>query len=299
MAVQAQRPALPEAADREPITPIPTPAPDNALKVDLGERLFHDPRLSGGGARSCGSCHDIRTNGASGARRDAALDGSELPLNTGTVFNAALSFRLNWAGNYRTLEAQAEASLQSPAIMGASVETVLGRLSADAAMAAQFRDVYGRGPDRDGLLDAIAAYERSLLTPSSRFDRWLAGEDVVLSAEEQTGYRLFRSAGCISCHQGVNVGGNLFERHGIFHPLASPEPRVLRVPSLRNVAATPPYFHDGSAATLEDAVRGMGLAQLNRVFSKDEVGAIVAFLRTLTGTYQGRLVVAPSTARPP
>jgi cytochrome c peroxidase len=298
MAAQAQHPALPEAADREPITPIPTPASDDVLKVDLGEHLFHDPRLSGDGARSCGSCHDTRTNGASGARRDTALDGSELPLNTGTVFNAALSFRLQWTGNYRTLEAQAEASLQSPAIMGASVETVLGRLSADAAMAAQFGDVYGRGPDRDGLLDAIAAYERSLLTPGSRFDRWLAGEDTVLSTEEQTGYRLFRSAGCISCHQGVNVGGNLFERHGIFHPLASPEPRVLRVPSLRNVAATPPYFHDGSAATLEEAVRSMGLAQLNRVFSKDEVGAIVAFLRTLTGTYQGRLV-APSTAWPP
>ena len=277
--------------------PIPAPTPDDAPKVDLGERLFHDARLSGDGTRTCGSCHDTRTNGASGARRDAALDGSELPLNTSTVFNAALSFRLQWTGNYRTLEAQAEASLQSPAIMGASVETVLGRLSADPAMDAQFRDVYGRGPDRDGLLDAIAAYERSLLTPGSRFDRWLAGEDVALSAEELTGYRIFRSAGCISCHQGVNVGGNLFERHGIFHPLASPEPRILRVPSLRNVAATPPYFHDGSAATLEDAVRSMGRAQLNRVFSNDEVAAIVAFLGTLTGTYQGRLVVAPSTAR--
>jgi cytochrome c peroxidase len=279
--------------DREPITPLPADAPADPLKVALGERLFQEPRLSGDQMRSCASCHDTRTNGASGTRRDTAPNGQELPLNTITVFNAALSFRLNWAGGFRNLEEQAEASLMNPAIMGADLETVLRRLAGDRAMVERFRHAYGRGPDRGNLLDAIATYERSLLTPGSRFDRWLGGDDTALSAEEQAGYRLFKSVGCASCHQGVNVGGNLFQRHGIFHSLASPEPPVLRVPSLRNVSTTPPYFHDGSAATLEDAVRGMGLAQLNLKFSDQEAGTIVTFLRTLTGSYRGNPVIAP------
>jgi len=115
-----------------------------------------------------------------------------------------------------------------------------------------------------------------------------------LSAEEQHGYRLFKSLGCISCHQGVNVGGNLFERHGIFHPLASPKPEILRVPSLRNVATTPPYFHDGSAPTLDDAVRRMARAQLDQTLSDEQVQAIVGFLNTLTGAYREAPVVAAS-----
>jgi cytochrome c peroxidase len=130
------------------------------------------------------------------------------------------------------------------------------------------------------------------LTPGSRFDRWLGGEAAALSPEEQKGYQLFKSIGCISCHQGVNVGGNLFERHGIFHPLASPKPEILRVPSLRNVATTPPYFHDGSAPTLDEAVRKMAEAQLDQTLSDQQIKAIVAFLDTLTGTYRGALVIA-------
>jgi cytochrome c peroxidase len=241
------------------------------------------------------SCHDIRTNGADGNRRDKACDGSELPLNTPTVFNAALSFRLNWEGKFRTLEAQAEAVLESPQAMGASVDEVLGKLNADPEMRHQFSAAYGHRPDRESLLNAIATYERSLLTPGSRFDRWLGGDAAALSVEEQKGYQLFKSVGCVSCHQGVNIGGNLFERHGIFHPLASPKPEILRVPSLRNVATTPPYFQDGSAPTLRNAVRKMAFAQLDATLSDQQIEAIVAFLNTLTGTYRG----APVTAAPP
>lgn len=129
-----------------------------------------------------------------------------------------------------------------------------------------------------------------MLTPDSRFDRWLRGEVAALSAEEVEGYRLFKSLGCVSCHQGVNVGGNLFSRHGIFRPLASPFPKVLRVPSLRNVEATAPYFHDGSAPTLEDAIRRMGLAQLNSTLTDQQIGSIARYLKTLTGNYRGRPV---------
>jgi cytochrome c peroxidase len=154
---------------------------------------------------------------------------------------------------------------------------------------------YGRNPDQPSLVEALAIYERSLVTPDSRFDRCLKGDKAALSAKELDGYALFKSFGCVSCHQGVNVGANLFQRHGIFHPLASPEPKVLRVPSLRNVATTPPYFHDGSAPTLSEAVRRMAKAQLDQSLSEQEIDAIVAFLNSLTGNYRG----APVKAAPP
>ena len=276
------------------MAPIPPAPAADPLKLALGERLFADLRLSADGSRACTSCHDIRTNGADANRHDEAPDGSELPFNTSTVFNASLSFRLGWEGKFRTLEAQAEASLESPQRMGTSIDDVIRRLSAAPELAHQFKEAYGRGPDKASLLDAIATYERSLLTPGSRFDRWQSGDPAALSAEEQDGYQLFKSIGCISCHQGVNVGGNLFERQGIFHPLVSPPPEIVRVPSLRNVATTPPYFHDGSAPTLDEAVRRMGNAQLDQTLSDQQMKAIVAFLNTLTGTYRGAPVVAAS-----
>ena len=287
----ASQPSVPLlSANQEPITPIPSPPAADPRRVALGESLFEDPRLSQDGTRTCLFCHDTRANGASGNRFDTGRDGSPLPLNTLSVFNAALSFRLSWEGSYRTLEDQAEASLESPAVMATNADDAAARLADDPEMIRQFTAAYGHGPDRESLLDAIATYERSLLTPGSRFDRWLSGETTALSAEEQDGYRLFKTLGCASCHQGVNIGGNLFQRHGIFAPLASPNPKILRVPSLRNVAMTPPYFHDGSAATLEDAVRRMGRAQLDRTLSGQQVQAIVAYLKSLTGVYQGRAV---------
>jgi cytochrome c peroxidase len=278
----------------EPITPIPPPPIADPLKLSLGERLFHDARLSGDQKRPCSACHDTSTNGADAVSRTVDHDGAGLTFNTSTVFNAALSFRLGWTGKFRSFETHAAAGLDQGGIMGTTIAEVLGRLNADAEIFREFREAYGRGPDRASLLDALATFERSLLTPGSRFDRWLGGDAAALSGEEMRGYRLFKSLGCISCHQGVNVGGNLFERQGIFHPLTSPNPGSLRVPSLRNVATTPPYFHDGSAPTLEDAVRRMAAAQINRTLSGPQIGAIVAFLHTLTGNYRGNPVVAAS-----
>ncbi len=277
----------------EPITPIPAPPAIDPLKIKLGERLFGDPRLSHDNSRSCSSCHDLGTNGASAKSHDVGLDGSSLPLNTLTVFNAALNFRLGWEGKFHTLEADTEALLDNPQIMGMSIPEVVEKLDADPNMRREFTAVYGNGPDASNVLDAIASFERTLVTPDSRFDRWLAGDAAALSRDELDVYRLFKSLGCVSCHQGVNVGGNLFERHGIFHPLASPKPEILRVPSLRNVATTAPYFHDGSAQTLDDAVRKMGLAQLNSTLTDQQVNAIVAYLRTLTGKYRGAPVGTP------
>jgi cytochrome c peroxidase len=240
----------------------------------------------------------MRTNGASAKSHDLTPDGRPIALNTPTVFNAALSFRLNWEGNIRTSEEQTERILLNPDLMATSPEEVLSKLRADPDIARQFQEAYGREPDRPGLLDAIATYERSLLTPDSRFDLWLRGNADAITQEELAGYHLFKALGCVSCHQGVNVGGNLYQRHGIFHPLAAQRPEVLRVPSLRNVATTPPYFHDGSTPTLQEAVKAMAFAQLDRVLTEQQTAAIVAFLNTLTGTYRGQSVVGPQTAAP-
>jgi cytochrome c peroxidase len=282
-------PASASRADDEPITPIPEPPAADPLRLALGERLFRDTRLSHDGKLACMSCHDTSANG-SRAKREADLDGRPPPFNTLTVFNATLSFRLNWEGNFRSLEAHTESSLENPHNMGTNVSEVLQKLDPDPQMAHEFFAAYGRPPDRASLLDALTTFERSLLTPDSRFDLWLRGDPSALSAKEFDGYRLFKSLGCVSCHQGVNVGGNLFQRHGIFRPLASPKPEILRVPSLRNVATRPPYFHDGSAPTLEDAVRKMGAAQLDRTLSDQQIDEIVAFLNTLTGNYRGKAV---------
>jgi cytochrome c peroxidase len=271
--------------DQEPITPIPPPPPADPLKLGLGERLFFDSRLSADGKLACSSCHDIRTNGA--RANDASVS---RPFDTLTVFNAVLSFRLNWEGNYQSPAAHIVSSLENPENMHTSVDEVVRKLSADPAIVDQFRAAYGEDPSPDRFLDAMVTFEQSLVTPGARFDRWLGGDASALSADELEGFQLFKSLGCSACHQGVNVGGNLFQRQGVFRPLIQSPPPIVRVPSLRNVAATAPYFHDGSAATLEDAVRRMAAAQLDRTLTDEQVKLLVAFLRTLTGNYRGSAV---------
>ena len=291
----AESPTHQPRAGQEPITPIPAAAPQNPRRLALGEQLFRDRRLSHDNTRSCESCHDTRTNGASANAYDLTPAGRPLALRTLTVFNVSLNFRLNWEGNFRSLEHEIEATLRNPESMASSVDEVVAKLREDRNVVRQFIDAYGRAPDRESVLDAIATYERSLTTPGSRFDLWLAGDAGAITAEELSGYQLFKSLGCISCHQGVNVGGNLFQRHGIFHPLASPEPELVRVPSLRNVATRAPYFHDGSAPTLPSAVKAMGFAQLDRVLTDQQIGTIIAFLNTLTGTYRCQAITPPAS----
>ena len=283
-------PGLAWTAAEEPITPLPEPPRASPQKIALGARLFTEPRLSGNNVRSCATCHDLTRNGASRIQFNTTPGGTPLTFNTISVFNSALSFRLGWQGKYRTLEAQTNALLADPNIMNCTSASGAAKLAGDPTLRHEFEVAYGRGPDAANLVDALVTFERSLITTGSRFDRWLEGDANVLTAEELDGYRLFKSLGCIACHQGVNVGGNLYQRHGIFHPLGRPDPPILRVPSLRNVATTPPYFHDGSASTLDIAVRQMGFAQLNSTLTDAQVQAVVAFLRTLTGLHDGKPV---------
>lgn len=284
-----QREAVRPTAE-EPILPLPAEPWLDEARVALGERLFHDPRLSGSGTLSCSSCHDLASNGAGGAARDKGDSGEVLTVNTPTVFNVGASFRLGWEGRFRRLPEHAAALIENPRIMGASLAEVVARLRADRDLAAAFRDAYGQPIDAVNVIDALVSFERSLVTPNAPFDRWLNGDADALSAIEVEGYELFKSTGCASCHQGAAIGANLFQRQGVFRPLVPPPPDIVRVPSLRNVATTAPYFHDGSAATLDEAVRRMAQAQLNAALFDAEVERLVAFLGTLTGEYRGRPV---------
>jgi cytochrome c peroxidase len=264
----------------QPLSPIDATLNLDSRKVALGERLFHDRRLSSSGRIACASCHDLHTNGGSAVSLKARLD-------TQTVFNAAFSYRFGWEGKFETLEAQALATLKGTMIdHGTAPERIYDRLKDDPSVAGAFESIYRQGPSEETIIDALAEFERSLVTPS-RFDRWLKGDRQSLTDIERRGYETFVRLGCVSCHQGRNVGGNLMQRQGIFRRLASPLPAIVRVPSLRNIAETAPYFHDGSAATLKVAIRRMASAQLNRDLTDEEIARIAAFLGSLTGTYNG------------
>jgi cytochrome c peroxidase len=233
--------------------------------------------------------------------------------NTPTIFNVGLSASFNWDGVATSLEAHADAALLSPKLMNIRWPDILRKLAADRGYASEFKAIYRDGLTRDSVLDALASFERSLQTPNSRFDRYLRGDRSALTADEERGYGLFKSYGCVSCHQGVNVGGNVYQKFGIFvdagpapdgaadlgryHVTQVPRDRgVFRVPSLRNVAVTAPYFHDGRTRTLDAAVATMARVQLGRSLSPDEIAAIVAFLGTLTGEYRGRPVTGAAAA---
>jgi cytochrome c peroxidase len=263
-------------------------------KVALGRDLFFDRRLSKSKHMNCASCHDLATNGATAAPLDRNDAYQMMKFNTPTIFNSGYNFRFGWEGRLRTLHKQAANSLRAE--LQGDTEFSIRRLTADPAMFRRFRAVYNTGPSEENTADALAAFIATLVTPHAPFDRWLKGADT-LTTQQIRGYTRFKALGCPSCHQGANIGGNLFQRRGIFHPLEGGGPRVLRVPSLRNVAVTAPYFHDGGVATLRDAIRRMAYAQLDVTITERDVEDIDAFLRTLTGLYQGRPLTSATDPR--
>ncbi len=303
--------------DMEPITPISEAVLADTKKAALGEALFHDRRLSRGDKFACDSCHLLDQGGGDHRRRPDGLDGQPLKFNAPTVFNAARNYRLNWRGNFRTVEEQNEAALLEPRLMGTTWDELLTKLRADSTYDSAFKAAYGAPPERRSVLDALAEFQRSLATPGASFDRYLQGEHGAITADAEQGYRLFKAYGCIACHQGENVGGNLFEKFGIFaDPFAEnmevteadlgrvtvtgaeTDRYVFRVPSLRNVAVTAPYFHDGRASSLTAAIGIMARIQLGRELPAQDVRSIAAFLETLTGEYQGRSLAGEAGRSP-
>ena len=289
-----------------PLPPAPVLSPE---KVALGERLFFDKRLSKDNSIACASCHDFARGGGDRMPVSIGVGGARGPINAPTVFNAALQFVQFWDGRAASLEEQAAGPVHNPLEMASSWAEVLPKLRSDGEYRDAFQRLYpAQGIRGETIVDAIAAFERTLITTNSRFDRFLQGESTALNALEQSGYQRFLDYGCASCHQGALLGGNMYQRFGVmgdyfegrttstadlgrFNVTGREEDRhVFKVPSLRNVAVTAPYFHDGSANSLEEAVIVMGRYQLGRHLSGADVASISAYLRTLTGEWQGRLL---------
>ena len=286
---------------REPIRPIEELDVDPE-KVTLGRALFHDPRLSKDSTTACVSCHDLANGGDDGLRVSVGIGGQAGTINAPTVFNVGLNFKQFWDGRADTLEEQIDGPVQSAIELGSLWPEIIAKLHAHESYPARFSALYPDGISRKNVKNALAEFMKSLTTPNSRFDQWLRGDDDALTALEERGYTLFKLYGCVSCHQGANVGGNMFQVFGVlnnyfqkrgnvtdadlgrYNVTGDPLDRhAFKVPSLRVVALTAPYLHDGSAATLREAVDAMFEFQLGRSAPGSDKEAIVAFIKTLPG----------------
>jgi len=294
----------------EPIAPLPAEVSDvDPAKVRLGEKLFADRRFSGDGTVSCQSCHLPHVGMADPRRHSVSAFGKVRELNSPTLLNVRYNTAgLNWTGRTKDLDAQISGSVGNADTMAHDWAKVVQILAADAAMAAEFRSVYG-GDDpvnQKNASHAIVSFERSLVTPS-RFDDWLLGKDNAITPQEKAGYEKFKSNGCVACHNGINVGGNSFMKFSMIGDYYADRARrgrgamvevdkgrflvtrkeedmhVFRVAPLRNVALTAPYFHDGAVDTLDEAILLMGRHQLGREIPLEDRRDIEAFLNSLTG----------------
>lgn len=290
----------------EPVQPLPLALDLDPARVALGEKLYHDPRLSGDNSISCATCHDLGKGGTDQLPLSAGIGGGQGALNSPTTFNSGFNFVQFWDGRARTLAQQAAGPVHNPVEMGSSWPEVIGKLNGDPGYLRDFAAVYPDGITADNIVDAIAVFEMSLLTPNSPFDRFLRGEESAISARAREGYRLFKEYGCVACHQGINIGGNMYQTIGVmdnyfthrdpgeadrgrYNVTGNPwNLHQFKVPTLRNIALTFPYLHDGSAATLEDVLKVMWNSQLGRNLEREESELIIAFLRTLTGEYRGQ-----------
>jgi len=264
-------------------------------------------RLSKDNVMSCVSCHDIYDNGAGKMTHGVGRDGEKLNYNTLTVFNSSLNHCLFWDGRAASLEEQINFVVYAKNKFSSTWPKIISKLKQEQNYINSFNRIYNDGITADNIRNAIVTFERSLITTNSRFDRYLLGNNNAIDNNEKEGYRLFKYYGCIACHQGRNVGGNLFMEMGIikdyftdnrkqtvaaqwrFNTIKDKRHRhVFRVPSLRLAAITPPYFHNGIAKTLEQAIRIMAKHQLGRNVPESDIKLIVAFLKTLPGEYLGR-----------
>ena len=283
---------------QEPIEPIKPPESVNLGMVELGKKLYFDPRLSKSGFISCNSCHNLSMGGSDNIPTSIGDKWQRGPINAPTVLNSSLNVAQFWDGRAADLKAQAGGPIANPGEMAFSHTLAIDVLESIPAYVREFKQVFGKDKiDIDQVTTAIAEFEKTLVTPNSRFDQWLLGKTDALTADELEGYNLFKDAGCVACHNGPAVGGASFQKMGVVEPYKAASPAEgrsavtgkdadrfnFKVPTLRNVEYTYPYFHDGAANTLTEAVDVMGRIQLGKSFTPEENAKIVAFLKTLTG----------------
>lgn len=293
----------------EPIRPIADSLPVDMHKVVLGDMLYHDTRLSADNSISCASCHGLNTGGVDNKRYSEGVGGQFGGVNAPTVYNAAYNFVQFWDGRANTLAEQAAGPPLNPVEMAChSFDEIIAKLQQDVNFTKAFTEVYPEGYSEKSITNAIEEFEKTLLTPNSRFDRYLKGEKSAINDTELTGYELFKKYDCATCHVGETLGGQSYELMGVkrdyFADRGSEmteedngrfkqtktdrDKHRFKVPGLRNIALTAPYFHDGSMKTMKDAVDYMAKYQVDATLSDEELGEIVAFLETLTGEYKGK-----------
>lgn len=278
------------------ITPIPLSIEYDKKKAELGRKLFFDPILSKDNTISCSSCHNFPGNGANLTQYSFGVDGAEGSMNTPTVLNSVFNFVQFWNGRAKDLKEQALEPIQNPVEMASKLEDVIKKLN-NSSYKSEFDEIYEDGVTEDNLADAIAEFEIALITPNSRFDQYLRGDENAITAREKKGYEKFKDFGCISCHNGVAVGGNMYQVTGLVGYYKQDKPvngryditkrerdrNVYKVPSLRNVEKTAPYFHDGQEESLSGAIDKMQIVQLGIEPKKEDTELIESFLKTLSG----------------
>lgn len=295
-------PTVIQDVDKRAIVPLPKHTSSISDSVIIGSRLFHDPQLSSNRQVSCSSCHSITAGGVDNMPLSVGAEGRVGNINSPSVLNSGFNFRQFWDGRAKNLEEQVDGPIHNKAEMDSNWSLIISRLKEDPWYSEQFSNTYNDGITANNIKSAIANFERALSTPNSPFDRYLEGEKDALTQVQRYGYQRFKSLGCISCHQGINIGGNMYQRIGIVHNYFSDRGNItdvdyglynitkkeedkfkFKVPSLRNIALTAPYFHDGQTPTLKVAIKKMAYYQLGEHLSVKDVQAIEAYLTTLTG----------------
>lgn len=281
---------------KELISTIPISVEYDKNKALLGKKLFFDPILSKDGTISCSSCHDLEAGGDDGMRTSVGIGGQLGSVNAPTVLNSRYNFVQFWNGNAKDLKEQALGPIHNPIEMGSTSEEILKKLNGNQIYIKLFKVVYKDGVTMDNIADAIEEFESAIITPNSRFDLYLRGDENAISKNEKEGYTLFKSLGCISCHNGINIGSNIYQKMGVFYEFEEndnlgrydvtkddDDKYFYKVPTLRNISKTAPYFHDGREETLRGAIDKMTHYQLGRSIPKEQIELLYEFLLTLDG----------------
>ncbi len=279
-------------------TPLPQDSKYDKAEAALGKQLYMDTRLSGDGTVACVNCHELSMgSGVDGLPTSTGIRGQKGPVNAPTVYNARFNFVQFWDGRAASLQDQAAGPVENPLEMGAKFPEVIKRLKEDENYVKLFQELYHDDITKEHITHAIAEFEKALVTPNSKFDQFLRGDQNALNDMEKKGFKLFNDKGCAACHNGINLGSNLYQKAGIFEKFPETDnftgryaltkdekdKYFVKVPTLRNIARTAPYFHHGKTPDLKTAVMQMGYYQLGITITLEEADAIVAFLKTLNG----------------
>lgn len=300
---------LPSSVAEQVVRPLPKAVPADPVKAALGERLYHDKRLSEDDTISCASCHELTKGGTDQAPVSTGIRHQKGPINAPTTFNAVFQFAQFWDGRARDLQEQAAGPVENPLEMGTTFERVIEKLNADEDFRAAFQAAYPEGFTKETITHAIAEFEKTLITHGDAFDRFLLGDQTALTEVQKRGWEAFQREGCVTCHVGSLLGGQSFELMGRAKDYFAVRGNVtdadlgryavtkqekdrhrFKVPTLRNVERTFPYFHDGTVTDLLEAVQKMAEFQFGKRLKDADASAIVEFLKALTGTWRGKTI---------